>query len=443
MRRAPFFVLGLWAAACASTPKPAVETETAAPAATPGEDELAKAWAPEAEPAKPAAAPAQRLEQPPPPADRRIAFRDAIDQANAALAGKQLDAAQSAAATAVREAASLGADERAKAGQLSFKAAHAADDVAAAKAAALAWRLACGPDGLDACRNAATSALATVGKMKGADASIAKLAKELKEADACAATAERAGNGPSCLGDAERLAARFKDKLLAARVLLGHALAEKNDAKKAQLLEKAEAKCGEAQCAGVRRRALAKLIALDLAANDVERAVRHALRDQQVHASTVEPETKLWARTAELEKLCAKYDATAGAGACRKLEKQENGELTFRDFSKDKGGGREGLSPDQVRQVNEHYAPLLQDCLTEQARRMTPPDAQRYEVRWVVGADGRVQEAHLRKDMDDNELAKCLRRQFVHWRYPRFEGELQHVEQAFTVTAIERRSAVR
>ena len=114
------------------------------------------------------------------------------------------------------------------------------------------------------------------------------------------------------------------------------------------------------------------------------------------------------------------------------------GRWTFHDYSREPAG--QGLSADQVRTVNEHFAPLVQECLAEQARRMTPPDAQRFEVRWVVFNDGRVGEAHLRKDMDEWPLAKCLRAQFNAWRYPRYEGEYQHVEQSFTVTAVERRS---
>jgi hypothetical protein len=112
--------------------------------------------------------------------------------------------------------------------------------------------------------------------------------------------------------------------------------------------------------------------------------------------------------------------------------------LTFHDYSREAPSG-EGLSAEQVSMVNEHFAPLLQDCLVEQAKRMTPPDAQRFEVRWVVFNDGRVGEAHLRRDLDQTPLAKCLRAQFAGWRYPRYEGEYQNVEQAFTVTANERR----
>jgi hypothetical protein len=70
---------------------------------------------------------------------------------------------------------------------------------------------------------------------------------------------------------------------------------------------------------------------------------------------------------------------------------------------------------------------------------MTPPDAQKFDVRWVVFSDGRVGEAHLRKDIDTWPLADCLRAQFVNWRYPRFEGDYQDVGQSFTVHANEYR----
>jgi len=138
-----------------------------------------------------------------------------------------------------------------------------------------------------------------------------------------------------------------------------------------------------------------------------------------------------------VDEACAKYDAAAGAGACRALEKELTGGWTFRDFSKDKRVGTE-LSAEQVRQVNAHYAPLLQECLAAQARRLVPPDEQVLELHWVVHPDGRVRDAHLRADLDASPAADCLRAQFATWRYPRFDGELQHVTQTFTVTATTR-----
>ena len=50
--------------------------------------------------------------------------------------------------------------------------------------------------------------------------------------------------------------------------------------------------------------------------------------------------------------------------------------------------------------------------------------------------DGRVAKMHLRrKELESSPLANCLRKQFDTWRYPRYEGEAQHVEQRFTVSA--------
>lgn len=430
---------------CATTPAPpppeaSLPGEATVPA--PKEDDLAQAFAPTPE-AKPAAPAAPNIEQPPEPADRTGPFREAFSRAQAALAAKQLDEARAAATEACTQADALGADERAKAWALAFKVAQAEGNPARAQDAALAWRLACGPERLDTCRAAAVKALTQVEKLKGAPAKAVKaLQKSLQDADTCVATAERSGAAPACLPAAEKTASRHQDALLAARALYARALAEKADVKKLALFEKSAARCDVPSCAGVRRRALSKLAALALAAGDLEAAVKATVRDAEVAAALVPPEARRWARTSELDRVCAKYDAAQGAGACRRVEKQLTGGYTFRDFSKDKPSG-EGLSAEQVKQVNEHYAPLLQECLAEQARRLAPPDAQRYEVAWTVQNDGRVRTAHLRKDLDDTPLAKCLRAQFSSWRYPRFTGELQHVEQSFLVTAVERRANVR
>jgi len=430
--------LCLWG--CATTPPPTPPEEAPPVAAAPKDDELEKAWAPEPEPKPAAESTGGRVEQPPPPADRHAAYRDAMAEAASALSGKRLDDARAAVDKACAEAAPLTAEERARAWALAFKVAVTQGEPERATEVVLAWRLACGPEAVDACRAAAVRGLAQVAKVKGADAKRLKaLAKELQDADGCITAAERAGNGPACLAATDKTAAKHRDELLAARVLYARALAEKADAKKAALLAKAEAKCEALPCAGLRRKALAKQVALALAENELDSALKLALRDAEVAASLVEPELRPWARPPDLDRLCAKYDAANGAGACRRLEKQVTGGYRFRDFSKDKASG-DGLSADQVKQVNEHYAPLLQECLSEQARRLTPPDAQRFEVSWTVQNDGRVREAHLRKDLDDTPLAKCLRAQFASWRYPRFTGELQHVEQSFLVTAVERRA---
>lgn len=427
-------LLSLLGAACASTssatPKDAPVTESEQPA--PSQDELAQAFEPEQE--KPKAQPVR------PPdlvqVDYAAGFKAALSEGQAALKGKQLDAAREAAARAVKEAATLDGEARHQAGQLAFKVELAGGDPSAASDAAEAWRLACGPEKADSCRSAAIAGLGSVAKLKGADKKVMKQLRELQDAEVCAAKTEKAPQPQPCESTALHLAAKEKDAYLVQKLHLGQALREDDEKRQVSLLERTEGKCTKLQCAALRRKALGKLIHHARAKNDVDAAAKYALREVAVIMAALPEENKAWARTGMLDQTCVSYDTAHTPGSCRALEKKTLGRWTFHDYSKDQAG--EGLSADQVRSVNEHFAPLLQECLAEQAKRMTPPDAQRFEVRWVVFNDGRVGEVHLKKEHDESQLAKCLRAQFAGWRYPKYQGEFQNVEQSFTVTAVVR-----
>lgn len=406
-------------------------TQHAHPSATAREDDLEKAFEPEREDTKPSfVRPVEAA-----PVDVAAGFKAALAEAQAALRGNQVDAARTAAANAVKEAATLDGEARHRAGQLAFKIELGSGDPTAAETAATAWRLACGPEKAAPCRNAALAGLVSASKLKGADQKLRKHADELQAAEVCSLKSDK--KPAPCEATALKLAARERDLYLAQRVLVGQALREPSEPRKVGLLERAVAHCEKPQCAALRRKALSTLIALARARNDVDGAAKLSLREVAVIIGGLPEASRAWARTAMLDQTCVPYDAAHGAGSCRVLERKVLGRWTFHDYSREKAG--EGLSADQVRTVNEHFAPLLQECLAAQARRMTPPDAQRYEVRWVVFNDGRVGEVHLRKELDDSPLAKCLRDQFMVWRYPRYEGEFQNVTQAFTVTAVQRR----
>lgn len=394
-------------------------------------EELAQAWAPAAVPAQPGA-PSNVRQAPPEPTEpgRQAVFRRARDEARAALKAHRLDEARAAAGAAQAAAGSLHGKERHEAGQLALAVELEADDRPAALAAALAWRRSCGPEELEACRARALAGLARVPGAAGP-----ALATRLREAEACLATPEPLG----CAGKAERAAVAAHDDVLAARAALVRAQAEKDEGRRVALLDRLEQRCTAPGCASVRRRALALAAALASARGDRSGVARWLIRDGLVTASAVEPELRRWVRSAELDEACAKLDAAEGAGACRRLEKTISGTWSFRDFSRKKGGT--GLTPAEVRTVNQHYAPLLEECLAAEARRLEPPDAREYEVSWVVRNDGRVHDAHLRSDLDGTPLAECLRGQFSDWRYPRFEGEFQNVRQRFTVTASTRAAA--
>jgi hypothetical protein len=426
--------------ACATTPKPTAvveapvaEAEATAEPSPAAPEAFTNAWAPPEAPT-PTAAP-RSVDEAPAVVDRRGPFREAMRTATTALGAKRYDDARAAAVVANAEATALHGAERDQAGQLAFRIETAAGEPVKATSAALAWLRRCGPEQLERCRANARAALKASGG-PGASA----LATRLTDAERCVSNALRDPTATACLSHSEATAAAADDTVLQSQALLARALAEKAEARKVLLLEKLEHTCPTAPgCVPVRRRALQRLAALAQASGELERALGFLIKDAQLLAATQEPELKAWARPAELDALCRRVDSAKTSGTCRGLEKQLAGGWTFRDYSKDKAGT--GLTAEVVRSVNEHYSPLLQECLAEQARRMTPPDAQRFEVYWVVHNDGHVRDAHLRRDLDATPLAVCVRKQFSTWRYPRFDGEFQNVTQSFTVTATTQRSA--
>ncbi len=301
------------------------------------------------------------------------------------------------------------------------------------------WRKQCGPYNVDGCR---AQNLKAVSQMPpGSQAAVKGRVKTLREDDACVQKVERARTADKCLDSAIAAYAREGDKLMRQRVLLARVLlaikAGKND-EVPQRLKDAEKACTELRCA-LQRRKIYGLGRRLLEKDEPELAVAWALKDAQVAASLVSPAVRPWSRPKETDEACAAFDAKNGQGSCRALEKKLNGQWLFADFSSDRLKG--GLAADQVKRVNEHFNCLAQECLSLEAGRLVPPEQAIYEVRWVVKNDGRVGEVHFaRKEHEQGPLAECLRKQFAWWRYPRYEGEWQNVEQRFTVSAHERRT---
>ncbi len=405
-------------------PKPTKRNE--APTGETSNEELAAAWD---ETPQEKQAPKRPPPEPLPP-DRSAAFKDALREGSAALKAGKHDDARPHAQRAVSEAAKLDGEARAQAGQLAFKLEFSANDFPAAKKAALAWRNACGPERAESCRSQATAALTQLAKQAKTDKALTKLAADAIDDEACLAKAQKSKKPLPCEAAAMKRAKAQGDGWWQARLLLARA---DDDEKK---LEKVVSACTAAVCAATRRQALASLLRHAKTKGDAAAALRHALRDAAIAHEGLTEDERRYVRPAALDQACAAYDKANKPGACRAEEKQTLGYWTFRDFSREKPKS-DGLTADQVKAVFDNYAPLLQSCLLEQAKRMTPPDAARFETRWVVFNDGRAGDAHLRRDQDDWPLADCLRAQFRYWRYPRFNGEYQHVEQTFTVHANE------
>lgn len=328
--------------------------------------------------------------------------------------------------------------------EMAFLAASRAKDRRRMRVLAERWLVSCGPDAVASCRKKAMNALEGVARQPPKDAAFSERVKAARKADACLSAIEsrKAGGAlPACLSGAIDLYRRQGDRLMFARAMLarGQIAAANGRAPGAAIkdVEFAEAACEEPRCRTVRARALERLIDLHGRAGDFERAAATAIRWMALRNASTRLAEPMYARPRAVEEACERLDARAGLGACRALEKRLTGRHTFRDFSVEEAG--ESLPPDAAKRVFQEYGLLLEECLVEQAARMIPPAAATYAVRWAVTTAGRVEQVHMeRRDLDSGPLAECLRRQFVHWRYPRSKGEMQHLEQAFTVRAVER-----
>jgi hypothetical protein len=374
---------------------------------------------------------------------QRAEFARAEEEAQRLVKAKDPGAA-AALANLERAGAPLGPPYPVRVLRLQAEHARAVGDAATAAAVAARWLIECGPDKVDRCRAEA------LGRIDGAVRKDAPerwkaLATDTREADACTRSAEAAAGrkeerAPDCLPRALQFYQRRGDGLMGARGLFADGrirLAGGNEARAFERLEEAARRCEQPRCREVRRKILKFLTAVYLGKAQVEAAARAALRDVDVHASSLPPASRVYAWTKEAGRACAAFDAKAGEGSCRRLERQLRGSYAFKDYSLETARG-EGLAPDAVREVNAHFGVTLQECLTAEAARLRPPAQERYTVRWTVRNDGRVAEMLLDKhDTNDSQLALCLRSQMAVWRYPRFEGELQHVEQSFLVVARE------
>ncbi len=309
---------------------------------------------------------------------------------------------------------------------------------------ATGWLVACGPERVAACRKAALAALDQTGRLPPKDPAIGDKAGQIRKADKCVADLEarrpkaKGPPVPSCAGAAVDLYRAMSDKLMLQRALyakgLWDAARDPSSGNGLKEIDYAEKACDEPRCGGLRLKALARLVEMNTKTGDLEEAARAAIRHQTLTQELTRPPDLAYARTREVTQACARLDAKSGPGACHALEKKLTGRWSFRDFSQDKAG--EALPPEMVKEVGREYAPLIEECLTAEGKRWMPSAPAKYAVRWVVDGSGRVDQVHMDKKDDDNgPLAQCLRKQFAFWRYPRTTGELQHVEQVFTVQA--------
>jgi hypothetical protein len=241
---------------------------------------------------------------------------------------------------------------------------------------------------------------------------------------------------PACASAALGEYRRQGDLLMVGRILFAKALLERGHPPGTELakLTAAARACPEERCRDLRRQILREALPLYGRLHDPKGAAMAALAEVKLDTERPMPASRLtYARTPELESACETFEAKEGAGACHRLEKEILGHYTFHDFSRDAGGGA-GLPQDTVRRVSGHYEVLINDCLMAEGRSGRVKEYTRYRVRWTVRNDGHVDQVHVERHEDDQgPLGRCMREALSLWRYPPYQGELQHVDQDFAM----------
>lgn len=280
------------------------------------------------------------------------------------------------------------------------------------------WLLSCGAEKVDGCRTAALEAMAETPGPARAEA------ERVREADGCVRRAEGGGDA-ACLVQAVAVYRKGKDKLMLARATLA------KGAPKTPAAWKAIGKlCAEPRCGPFRASALETLAKELLAAGDGAGAARAALEAVKLRQGALPASRRPYARTAALDEACAAY----GSGPCRALEKQILGGYVFHDFSRKTVQGP-GLPPEEAKKVTDHYQVSLEPCLQQYGEKS---GSGRYRISWTLLNDGRVTNVNAVNVDPEGALMGCLKAQLARWRYPKYRGEWQHVEQEFRVSGTAR-----
>jgi hypothetical protein len=374
---------------------------------------------------------APRVEEPATPAERELAAR--VEDARRAQEGGDLEGAAAAARDIFKLLKGVPPTAQQQALQRVHGIAQARGDEGMARRAAERWLLSCGPDKVKACQNRALAAM----EEAGLEGKVAKLRSGEDCLERAEAVAERGeGNLPGCLSGAIAAFRSAGDRLMAARGMLAQARVKAHDApprKVVALMEPVAKACAEPRCADVQRGAQKALAQAYLKLDDPAAAVRAAFREAQFRSQLLPLEERPYARSRDLDQACTALEAKSGPGACRKLEKATIGRYFFHDFSRQTEPGT-GLPREKVKMVNDHYGVSLEECFTAEAARLPPHQTETYRIRWTILNDGRVDAPRLdRRDQDSGPLGQCLRDRLRIWRYPKYRGEWQNVEQDFKI----------
>lgn len=390
------------------------------------DDDLANAFGPQKEAR--VFEPEHNVPPPPVPDDAnaalRVSFESDFAEAKKKLESGDTAGAKDAVALLELSAFVLGGTERVKVQHLARGVAVAMNDRKSIAAIDEKWLVACGPNDVDACREAALGEWTAYNPER---------VERVRAADACLKSAEQSAGkkAPACLSLAQALYRQMEDTLMLARVDLVNALAMGKAGKKAltKIGETIDGRNGH-----VRQLAYEARAKLELAEGKTADAAKSALLGADARGTTMAPERRYWARSAVVDQMCEAYDREKGRDACRQLEKSVVGFYVFHDFSDEHLADRQVLSHEMLVKVNEHYGVLIRDCLAAEIQKIADKDASSYLVYWLVNGNGHVDNFHsVSSDLDQSRFVRCLREQFGYWRYPTHEAAPQRIQQGFSV----------
>jgi hypothetical protein len=141
------------------------------------------------------------------------------------------------------------------------------------------------------------------------------------------------------------------------------------------------------------------------------------------------PPPAAYQRSRATAELC--WRAFARGVRCAELEEERSGSLTFYDYSQER---RPGFDDERARMVLAEYEPLLLGCLSEAASKGNSVSNTTVQLEWSIELDGHVRSFSVNpRRLRGGPLESCFRGAFDRFRYPRYQGEMQHTQLSFNV----------
>lgn len=170
----------------------------------------------------------------------------------------------------------------------------------------------------------------------------------------------------------------------------------------------------------VRLSALEALLSRAIQAKDLPEEVALNARIDALKNAKLAPAARRYARSARLERACARLEKVEPPGSCVRVARRETGEWMFFDWSKKPP--QKTLTDEDIDRAGRQYLPALEACLRQAV--VDHPDDERFmggdiRLSWSIGADGRTRSVEIEPRRYDEPLGPSVRAEIASFRYPR------------------------